>query len=205
MLIYEKIITHIFGKKFSEKDLKILHPAPKHKEIFIFSLFDYKQNKTKKIIKYLKNNNDIFLKKEIARYMSEHILDYLSDQQELMYFKNPLVVPVPISRKRLRERGFNQTHSLAKYFAKNINGTYNKNIVKKHRTTKKQALIKNRVDRFNNVKNVFSIKTKKEHLLNNRDVIIIDDLSTTGATLMEIKKVLKKSGTRNIIAVTIAH
>ena len=137
--------------------------------------------------------------------MSDFIIDYLSDQQELSYFKKPLVIPVPISMKRLGERGFNQTHLLAKYLAKNINSKYRKNIIKKHTTTKKQALIKNRIDRFNNVKNVFSVKKNKKHILQNKDIIIIDDLSTTGATLMEIKKVLKKSGARNIIAVTIAH
>ncbi len=205
MMLYENIINIIFGKNLYKKDLEKLHEAPKNNETFIFSLFDYKQNKTKQIIKYLKNNNDLSLKKEIAYMMSEYIIDYISDQQELLYFKNPIIIPVPISNKRLRKRGFNQTHTLAKYLAKKIKGIYNKNLIEKYKTTKKQALIKNRKERFENVHNIFSISKKKKYIIKNKDVIIVDDLVTTGATIFEIKKVLKKNGARNIIAITIAH
>ncbi|MCD5390103.1 MAG: hypothetical protein LR005_01850 [Candidatus Pacebacteria bacterium] len=205
MKFFEDILNIIFVQKYNKKELNILHEAPKHREVWIFSVFDYKQMKVREMIRYLKTRNDFMLKKNIAKYMSEHVIDYISDQQELSYFLDPLVIPIPISKKRLRERGFNQTHLLAKYFAKSINGIYQKNIIKKYTITKKQALIKNRVDRFKNVKGVFSIQENKKHLVKNRDIIIIDDLSTTGATLMEIKKVLKKNGARNVIAVTIAH
>ena len=205
MNIYEKILSIFFEQRFSKEYLSRLHLAAQHKENWIFSVFDYQQEKTRNIIKYLKKYNDFILKQELAEYMSDFIIDYLSDQQELSYFKKPLIIPVPISKKRLQERDFNQTESLAKYFAKNINAQYKKNIIYKQNTTKKQALIKNRSDRFKNVKNVFNIKDKNKQQIKNKDIIIIDDLVTTGATLMEIKKLLKKSGARNIIAVTIAH
>ncbi len=205
MTIYERILNLVFKESFPKKILDSLHPAPPHRENFIFSVFDYHQTHTKELIRYLKNHKDFLLKKDLSRYMSEHILDYLSDQQELSYFENPLVIPVPISRKRLRERGFNQTHLLAKYIAKKIGGEYQKNIIKKYRANKKQALIHSRAERFRNVENVFKIISNKKYSIENRDVIIIDDLTTTGATLLEMKKTLKKSGARNVIAITIAH
>lgn len=205
MKFFEKILNIIFIQKYTKRELEILHKAPKHKETWIFSVFDYKQRKVKDIIRYLKTRNDFVLKKNIAKHMSEYVMDYISDQQELSYFINPLIIPVPISKKRMRERGFNQTHILAKYFAKNIYGIYKTDVVKKYRRTKKQALIKNRRERFENVKNVFSLYKKKKNFIKNKDIIIVDDLATTGATLMEIKKLLQKNGARNIIAITIAH
>ncbi len=205
MKIYENIFDTIFSRSFSKKDLNSLHHAQNNEENFIFSLFDYKQNKTKQIIRHLKNNNDIFLKKEIAHLMYEFIIDYISDQQELSFFNKSLIIPVPISKKRLKERGFNQTHTIAKYLAKELNGKFSKRIIQKHKTTKKQALINNRKERFDNVKDVFSVIKKNKEIIKNKDIIIIDDLATTGATLLEIKKVLKKNNARNVIAITIAH
>jgi len=199
------IISLFFKNSFSKDLLQKLPLAPKNREDFIFSLLDYSDKRTRKMIRHLKTRNDFLLKKDLAEMMFLHLIDYLADQNELHYFINPLIIPIPISKKRFIERGFNQTHLLAKYFAKYGTGNYQKNIVTKNKTTQKQALIKNRVQRFKNVKNVFSIAKNKEHLLFQRDVILIDDLATTGATLLEIKKLLEKNGARNVIAITIAH
>ena len=205
MNFLKKILALIFVQKFSKNDFQSFHPAPFHREQWIFSLWDYRHKKVRELIRYLKNHNDILLKKEIASLMAEHIMDYLGDQQSLSYFREALCIPVPVSKKRLRRRGFNQTEALAKYLAQKIGGVYDSTIVQKKIHNKKQALIQNRKERFENVAGVFSINEKKKHLLKNKDIIIIDDLSTTGATLMEMKKVLEKNGARKVIAMTIAH
>ncbi len=205
MDIFKKIFSFIFQSPFQKNDFSKFHKSLFHKERWIFSLWGYQHPKVKKLIRYLKNHNDFLLKKEIAEEMKSILINYLSEQQQFSYFKNPIVISVPISHKRFRERGFNQTHLLAKYLAKEINGVYQKNIIKKHTTTRKQALIQNRQKRFENIKGVFSAQSQKKHLIKNQDFIIVDDLTTTGATLTEIRKVLKKHGARNVIAITIAH
>ena len=205
MNLLEKILSLIFIQKFSKNDFQSFHPAPFHREQWIFSLWDYRHKKVRELIRYLKNHNDTMLKKEIASLMAEHIMGYLGDQQSLSYFREALCIPVPVSKKRLRGRGFNQTEALAKQLAQKIGGTHNNTIVQKNIHNKKQALIQNRRERFENVVGVFSINEKKKHLIENKDIIIVDDLTTTGATLMEMKKVLKKNGARKVIAVTIAH
>lgn len=203
--IFEKIISLFYREAFSLKELKTLHPAQKHSEDFIFSLYDYSQKKVKKIIKYLKNKNDFLLKKKIADEMSKYLQDFLAEKKLFSEYTKPLVLPVPMTRFDKLKRGFNQTEILAYYLAKNIKGEYNKKVLLKNIKTKKQALIKNKKERFINIKNAFSIKKGKEDILKNTDIIIIDDLSTTGATLLEIKKILKKAGARNVTAITIAH
>lgn len=195
----------IFKKPFDENILASLHPAPAHRESFIFSLFDYKQQKVREIIRYLKKYNDRGFKQHLANAMCEHIIDYLAEQQSLGYFTNTLVIPVPISKKRLHERGFNQTEYLAQHIAKNINAEYASNIIIKNKQTKKQALVKNRKDRFQNIIGAFQVVENKKHLLKNRDVIIVDDLVTTGATIMEIRRVLLGDAAGKIIGLTIGH
>jgi predicted amidophosphoribosyltransferase len=81
----------------------------------------------------------------------------------------------------------------------------NQNLLRKTKLTKKQALIKNREERFNNIANAFSVD--KNFLPKNLDsvvFIIIDDISTTGGTLTEIKKILEPYNTK-IFGFTLGH
>ncbi|MBY0376639.1 ComF family protein, partial [Patescibacteria group bacterium] len=66
-----------------------------------------------------------------------------------------------------------------------------------------QARIENRSERLKNIVGVFA--TNKNFDVKNRNIILIDDVTTTGGTLSEAKKVLKEAGARKVIAFTIAH
>lgn len=201
----EKLQSFLYKRFMEAEAIKKLPSAPNPEQDFVFSLFDYKNLHVKKLIRYLKNKSDIQLQKTIAEIFYQELLGFIGEQQDLGYFKNPLVIAVPISKWRHRERKFNQVHVLAKHFAKKYNFEYSKNIIKKTKKTQKQALIKKRKNRFLNIKNAFSLPQKNIKHVQNRDIIIVDDLITTGATLEEIKKLLEKSGARTVIAVTIAH
>lgn len=205
MSFLSQILNIFFTKVFDHDVLDHLPPAEPHSESHIFSLFNYRQKKVKEIIKHLKKHNDIFLKKDIAKKMHEQLMEYIFEQQNYGYFTKPYIIPVPISSDRLYTRGFNQTTLLAKELAKNIKGIYASNIIQKNKQTKKQALIKNRQERFSNIRGAFICNKKKQHLIKNKDVIVVDDLSTTGATFLEIEKTLKQAGARKVIGITIAH
>jgi len=66
-----------------------------------------------------------------------------------------------------------------------------------------QAQIENRQKRIKNIIGSFAVKNKD--IIKNRNIILIDDVTTTGATLNEAKKVLREAGAKKIIAFTIAH
>ncbi len=205
MNIFNNLLEIVFPRKFPLSDIYKTPQAPQPKDSWIFSLYDYHSQKGKELVYAFKKYKDRALAKKLSFLFHDYIMDYLSDQNQLSYFMNPLVIPVPVSKQRLRERGFNQTHLLAKSFAGRIHAQYRENIIYKTKNTKKQALIKNREERFENIKNAFDIYKKSENIIQGKDVIIIDDLTTTGATLQEIKKLLERKGSRNVIAVTIAH
>jgi competence protein ComFC len=121
------------------------------------------------------------------------------------YLKEPaLLIPIPISKKRRKERGYNQCELLIDGIMKldvnkKLERDYGLLIRSKH--IEKQTH-KDRNERLKNTKNIFEV-TKKENL--NQNIIIIDDVSTTGSTLKEAYDVILSAGYLNVRALTVAH
>ena len=78
-----------------------------------------------------------------------------------------------------------------------------KNVLIKIKETEHQANIKERRDRLKNLSDSFSVKNSK--MIEGKNIILIDDVTTTGATLSEARKILKQSGAKKVIAFTVAH
>ncbi|KKS56700.1 MAG: Competence protein F, partial [Candidatus Nomurabacteria bacterium GW2011_GWF1_42_40] len=78
-----------------------------------------------------------------------------------------------------------------------------KDILIKPKDTKHQAHIENRSERLKNIIGSFTVKNSE--IIKGRNIILIDDILTTGATLSEARKVLKRAGARKVIAFTVAH
>jgi len=103
------------------------------------------------------------------------------------------VIPVPLSKKRLRERGFNQAVELAKPICKILQLPLIVDSCKRVRHTKAQAMIPAR-RRYKNIKNAFVVDKN----FNAKHVAIVDDVVTTGYTVKEFSKVLRKAGVETI-------
>jgi competence protein ComFC len=113
---------------------------------------------------------------------------------------------VPISFFRRIKRGYNQNDLIIESFmksgGKNFINWQKFNLLKwKH--TKPQSQTKNRKQRMENQKNAFWLLSKKN--IKGRNVILFDDVYTTGATIKEIKKVLKLAGVKKIKVIILAH
>ena len=119
------------------------------------------------------------------------------------FFKNYSVVPIPISSKRLRQRGFNQAQLIAEHVARQCKWPIANGNLIKIKDNKKQSELKNWEERKSNVENCFSI-TRPE-LIKNENIILVDDVFTSGATINEAVKILKRAGARKIIALVIAR
>ena len=124
-----------------------------------------------------------FLEEKIKKYKDEYYLTY-----------------IPIDKKRLKERGFNQCEYIAKELSINI-GIKTINTLKKIRETKVQKTLK-REERIENLKDAFEIIDEKK--VKGKKFILLDDVITTGATLKEGVKVLKKHGAIEIKILTLA-
>lgn len=120
-----------------------------------------------------------------------------------LFQNNPLFVSVPLYKKRLNWRGFNQAELLAQSIADSYHLSYVGDVLIRTANYKHQADIKTKEDRFNNVKNNF-IATNSE-VIKGRTVLLVDDICTTGATLNECARVLKEGGAKKVIGLVIAR
>ncbi len=173
---------------------------------WIFPLYDYRHPPIKKALWLFKYKGKKRLANIFAEIIYGKILEELSDWSIIENFKNAILVPIPLSAKRYKERGYNQAELICKELIK-IDGNENfklvNNVLIKPKETEHQARIENRSERLKNIIGSFSVKN--EELIKHANIILIDDITTTGATLDEAKKVLKRAGAKKIIAFTVAH
>lgn len=107
------------------------------------------------------------------------------------------IVPVPLSHKRLKERGYNQSMLLAEAVSEKCGIPIRAELLSRIRETEKQSLM-TRDERLKNLRRAFSASEECRDL----GIILIDDIKTTGATLEECAKALKKRGAARVYALT---
>ncbi len=111
-----------------------------------------------------------------------------------------LVVPVPLSRERLRERGYNQAAEIARHIAKQRRVPLELTIMTRERNTQAQADLP-WSDRARNVRGAF----RCERSLDGAAIAVVDDVMTTGATLDELAATLKRAGAARVVNWVIAR
>jgi len=134
-----------------------------------------------------------------GEYMAEILLAAASEE-----LGTPLLVPVPMHAARLRERGHNQTELLCEAALLHLGNTFEyapKALVRTVNTKTQQGLP--RTERLKNIKN--SMKVVYPELVEGRVCIVIDDVTTTGATLAEAKRALKSAGARAVHTIALAR
>lgn len=111
------------------------------------------------------------------------------------------IIPVPISRKRRKERGYNQSELIAKEIAKNVFKEYNNQCLFKAKNIIEQSKL-NKEERQKNIQGVYELHNKKK--LQDKKILLIDDIYTTGSTVGECSKILKQAKPKKIGVLTIA-
>lgn len=153
--------------------------------------------------------------KLISEIKYQHHFDICSQIARIIFdayhfkFNFQYLIPVPLSGPRLRERGFNQSEKLAKELQKCFQSSDCKllpdDILVRNKNTKPQFDLKYK-ERVNNVKDAFSLSPQlKTKNLEGFSFCLVDDVATTGATLFECAKVLKRADAEKVFAITIAR
>jgi len=194
------------GKILCDDCIDGFHLAERPTEEKIMALYDYRDPIVKQSIWKLKYYHSPYLGRKLGELL---YLSFLEEIQLLQMFSigSPiLIIPVPISRDKRKTRGYNQSEIIARGFCNFANTnlfTLKKDIVYKKANTIPQARIENRARRLKNIKDTFLIKNKE--IVKGRTIIVIDDVTTTGGTLGEMIKLLKKSGAKKVIGFAVAH
>ncbi len=165
-------------------------------------VYSYKDPLVKKAILDVKSYGNRTIGDMLGKALHEELVKKLDGGIFNKNFEHPLLVPIPMTQNNVKERGWNQCVILAK--ALKTCDTENlfelaPEALTKIRTTEDQVG-KSRRERFKNIKGCF----KATSYVNGRNVIVLDDICTTGATLLEAKKALEKCGAKNILCIALA-
>lgn len=141
--------------------------------------------------------------KKVKYKSAWEIITFLCSLSDFEEVKEGFVTSVPMWRNKERERGFNQAQIIAKILAEKNNIQYLE-ILKRTRDTKPMfGLTRNA--RFTNIQNAFLIINNQIPIIKHCRVILVDDVWTTGATMRECARVLKKAGAQEVWGLTLAR
>lgn len=160
---------------------------------YLISLFAYSEIRDK-MLKF-KFNNIAYIK----NYFVELVIRNFRIRKMIEEFD--LIIPVPMYWKKKLKRGYNQSELIAKGISKELKIPMNNNVLIKYKNTKTQSLL-DLEERKNNLRECFKLKNIEG--LENKNVLLVDDIYTTGITINECVKKLKASGLRNISVFVIA-
>ncbi len=143
--------------------------------------------------------------KEAIHLLKFNGVKRLSKPLSLMLSELPIpkadgIIPVPLHHKRLHQREFNQTASISRHLSKKLKIPLMLDVLKKTKETPPQTDVTGK-ERLKNLKNVF--RTYEE--INGLDLLLIDDVITTGATIRECAKALIKAGAKSVSVVAVAR
>ncbi len=114
------------------------------------------------------------------------------------------ILPVPLSRERLRERGFNQAWELARHVARRLRARATVDLLLRVKDTPHQLAFEPAA-RFANVRGAFAIAPRRHAEIRGRHVAVVDDVMTTGATCNEVASMLKQAGATRVTVWTLAR
>jgi ComF family protein len=113
------------------------------------------------------------------------------------------LIPVPLHPARLRERGFNQAALIAKKLSRGVQKPLDLSHLRRIRATSAQALTQSRLERLKNIQRAFRVSPR--HPFRDKNLCLIDDVVTTGATLRTCAQALLDAGAQQVTAVTFAR
>jgi ComF family protein len=168
----------------------------------LYFALPYKEKQlTKKLIyqfKYQPYLKD--LAKTLASILIEHFV--LSGKNTNEIWENGVLIPVPLDKKKLKIRGFNQSEELAKELSVVLKIPVVSDVLTKTKSTKPQMELK-KEEREKNLEKVFAVKNPEQIL--GKKIFLVDDVYTTGSTMQECAKVLKENGVKNVWGIALAR
>lgn len=205
-------MRHFFGNIFNF----ILPPSPEQKLLSsiepedlysllepksvngIISLGSYQEPLIRSAVIAAKFQGDL----RAVKLLSELLSKWLEKNNNR--YNNHLWIPIPLSKQRQNERGYNQAEQILRYVslipADNIDTT---SLVRSRHTKPQSSL--NRTARADNIKDAFNIKESSIPKLEGRHIILFDDVVTSGATLNEARATLAPHSPASIICIALAH
>ncbi len=167
-----------------------------------FAVYDYSNRivwHAVRSLKYYGKSEEAFA---LAYAAAPHISEWVGDTLQSNALEELVLIPIPQHSDKYRERGFNHSEQIAKIIAPLLGSTTIKNVLKKEIRTLQQAHVKSKKLRLENIKRSMTATPG----LNPKTIyIVVDDVTTTGATFLEAKRALSEAGAKKMLFVALAH
>lgn len=157
------------------------------------AVFVYDDIMKKSIYKFKYNGRE-----EYARFYAESI--YEKYKEKIKQWNPDVIIPIPIHKSKLRKRGYNQAYLIARELSNLTKIPVNNKLLYRAKKTEIQKNL-SALDRKSNLKNAFKIHPNKVQYLS---AMLIDDIYTTGATMINASMVLKDSGINNVYCISLS-
>lgn len=182
------------GKGLSRQEMEYCHDCRKYTHKFIRGRSLYRYESVAGSLFRFKYQG----RQEYADFWGEELYRHLGSDIRAM--RAEAIVPVPLHKSRLNERGYNQAALLGKALAKRMHIPYLDNIVVRYKKTVPQKQL-SYAERQNNLKKAFKLSVNDVKL---NTVIIIDDIYTTGSTVDALSEVFLENGVGKVYVITLA-
>ena len=160
------------------------------------SLYIFEKEKAlQNVLHNIKYNKKFLVGKFLGEKLAENFKDTFKK------WNLDLIIPVPLHHLRIADRGFNQSDYIAIGISKVTSIKKDNLIIKRVRFTESQTLL-NPLERKLNMENAFKVRNKKK--IEQKTILLVDDIITTGATIKECAKVLLLNGAKKVYACSVA-
>ena len=167
-------------------------------QYLLFAASSYENAVLRNLIHEFKYRNLMTLQKPLGKI----IIGYL--KRVALPIQDTTIVPIPLHPSRLRSRGFNQAEILARIVGIYLNLSLETETLKRIKNTKSQIDLKSHDERRENIKNCFRVSPQSKEKVRDRNILLVDDVYTSGATIDEAAKVLRRAGVKDIKVLVLA-
>jgi ComF family protein len=181
-----------------------VNSAPLHGEpYFLRAATNYDDKTVQALIHSLKFRSVSGAAEPLANLILHYVAS-LSAAESFAGFSGFTVIPIPLSARRRRARGYNQAELIARRVAEGLGLPIETNILIRAKHTTPQTETKSEAERNENIRGAFAVAEKMKSALTGRKILLIDDVATTGSTFREASLPLKSAGAQTIIAIAAA-
>lgn len=196
------------ARTISESELAgLMRPIALPGKTWVHTLFPYHDERVRAVIKAIKYYGEAKSAEVVGALAADYILEVVADQKAFEGWQDVILTPIPSSPKRLKERGYNQAARLAQAIYASLAPSaveglsYDPTLLARTDRTSQVHVMRSK--RKENIRNAFS--TPNALRVEGRFIILIDDVTESGATLTDARRALLEAGARAVIAVAIAH
>jgi ComF family protein len=165
------------------------------------SATDYRHPAVRKLIHRFKYDGCLAAGRPLAGLLRQYILRSGLNER---ISEDTILIPIPLHPKKMRERGFNQTEEIGRELNRFLPFKLENRILQRRKYTRPQASLKNETERKKNMAGAFRLNPKESARLNGRDIVILDDVYTSGETIKEAIRTLRQARVKRIIVLVVA-